>query len=156
MKRLIKKPPNPKQPSLIKYAYKNICFLNIHYIYIHIYIYIYIILIIIKSWWQHRVYWLSLAIHTYRPLLLAGLLGCVQCPYRANVFDGLPTLAHPCAGVHKRTLLMSLSQLPQQWLACLVHLTWMVSEMRDKWSYRCGFVACCSQDLLKTMCLILV
>ena len=42
--------------------------------------------------------------------------------------------------------LMSSSLLIQQCLACLVHLIWMVSEMRGKWPYSWCFVACYFQD----------
>ena len=61
-----------------------------------------------------------------------------------------PTLTHPCEGVHKRTLLMSLSLLLQQWPACHVCLIWMVCKMGGKWLYSCCFVGCCFQNLFKT------
>ena len=32
---------------------------------------------------------------------------------------------------------------------CLVYLTWMVCDMRDKWPYTRGFVACCFDDSFK-------
>ena len=57
-------------------------------------------------------------------------------------------LGCPCVVVHRRMLLMSLFLLLQQCL--LVCLTWMVSEMGNKWSHNC-FVGCCFQDSFKTI-----
>ena len=51
-----------------------------------VYIYIYIYIITIKSA-ENRVPWLSFVLHSYYPLLLAGLLGGILCPRKA---DGNP------------------------------------------------------------------
>ena len=59
------------------------------------------------------------------------------------------TLAHPRVGVHQRTLLISLSLLLQQCLACIVRLIWVVLTMGGKWSYSHCFVT--SLSLLKHM-----
>ena len=40
----------------------------------------------------------------------------------------------PCVGVHRRTSLMSSFLLPQQWPACLAHLTWMVCKKAGKFT----------------------
>ena len=53
-------------------------------------------------------------------------------------------------------LLMSLSLLFQLCQACIVHLIWMVCEMRGKCPYNCYFIGYCFQDLFKTACSILV
>ena len=45
---------------------------------------------------------------------------------------------------------------PQQYPAHLVHLVWMVLEMRCRWPYNCYFVGCCFQDLFDTTHSILV
>ena len=44
-----------------------------------------IIIIIIKSRWQERVHWLSLAIRPYHPSLRVGTDGCILCAYRGDV-----------------------------------------------------------------------
>ena len=112
----------------------------------------------IKSRWRLGLPWLSFAIHSYHPLLLPCLLGCILNPQSWCVWDfsGQPILTHPCARVHKRTLLMSSSLLLQQCAASLVHLIWIVCDMRGKWPYSCCFVKCCFQDLFKTARSILV
>ena len=51
---------------------------------------------------------------------------------------------------------MSSSLLLQQCPACLVRLTWMVWEMKDKWPYSSSFVGCCFQDLFNIARSILV
>ena len=56
--------------------------------------------------------------------------GC--CIY---VRAGRPAFARPYAGVHRSTLLMSLSLLLQQCPACLVCLTWIVWELYKKFKY---------------------
>ena len=55
-----------------------------------------------------------------------------------------------------RTSLMSSSWLPQQWLLCLVHVTWIVGEMVGKWPYNCCLVECYFQNLFETTGSILV
>ena len=67
--------------------------------------------------------WISLivtSIHPYHASLLAGILGCILCPYRAGVINSL--LVHPRGGVHKKTTLMSSSMFFQQCPAYLVCL----------------------------------
>ena len=75
----------------------------------------------------------SLAFHPYYPLLLAGLLSYIQCPYGANgAFDGQPTLACLYIGVYKWTPPMISSLFFQLCTACPVHLIWMVCKMGGK------------------------
>ena len=62
---------------------------------------------------------------------------------------GRPAFARPCVGVHKSTSLMSSSLLLQQCPACLVHLTWIVFLIGDRWPYSWCLVGCCRQDLFK-------
>ena len=69
---------------------------------------------------------------------------------------GLPALARPCEGFHRRTSLMSSSPLLQQCPACLVRLTLIVLVMGWKWPYSCCFIGCCIQDLFKIARSILV
>ena len=64
-----------------------------------------------------------------------------------QVLAGRPSLACPCEGVHWRKSLMSLSLLLQLCSACLVHLFWIILEMKSKWLHSCCFVRCCFQDL---------
>ena len=71
------------------------------------------------------------------------------------VFVGHPTLAYPCAGVHKRMQFMSLI-LVSPVMPSMVCLIWMVCEMGSKWLYSYYFVGCCFYDLFKTTCSILV
>ena len=54
---------------------------------------------------------LTLAIYPFHLLLLTSLLGCILCPHKAdiNLYCAQPTLARPCAGVHKKILFMSFS-----------------------------------------------
>ena len=56
---------------------------------------------------------------------------------------GRPAFAQLYVGVHRSTSLMSLSMLLQQYLACLVHLTWIVFVMGGRWPYSWCFVGCC-------------
>ena len=49
----------------------------------HIFNYSYFI-ILIKTTWQHRFIWTSLAIHPYQLLLLASLLDGIQCLHRTD------------------------------------------------------------------------
>ena len=51
---------------------------------------------------------------------------------------------------------MSLSLLLQQFLACLVHFTWMVLEKGDKWPYSCCFVGCYFHYFFNIACSVLV
>ena len=68
---------------------------------------------------------LSLAIRPYHPSLLAGLLGNIVCPHRADVsFCGRSTLARPCARVHKKMSHMRSSLLLQLSPTCIVRLEW--------------------------------
>ena len=63
-----------------------------------------------------------------------------------SVLTSHPSLARPCVGVHKSTLLMSLSLLLQQWPTCPACLIWMVFEMGGRCPYSCFFVGYCLQD----------
>ena len=69
---------------------------------------------------------------------------------------GRPAFARPYVGVHKSTLLMSLSLLLQQCPACLVRLTWIVFVMGGRWPYSWCLVGCCRQDLFNIARNILV
>ena len=64
------------------------------------------------------------------------------------VFSGRPTLPRLCAGVHKRTSLMSWFFFLKLCPTCIVR-TWMVFEMRSKWLYSYCSVKCFTQDLFK-------
>ena len=50
-------------------------------------------------------------------------------------------------GIHRRTLLMCLPLLLQQWPAYLVRQIRIVLEIRDKGPSSCCFVGCCFQDV---------
>ena len=50
--------------------------------------------LIIKSYWEYRILWLSLAICLYHPSLLAGLLDCIKCPHRADLYKSLLVSQH--------------------------------------------------------------
>ena len=108
-----------------------------------LYLYFIKIYIIIIACRQHGFLLLFLTICPYHPSHLLSPLDCTQCSHRTDkyVFAGW------------RKLLMSLSLLLQQWS---VYLSWMVSEMGDKWPYNCWFVGCCFLNLFKTTCNILV
>ena len=67
-----------------------------------------------------------------------------------------PAFARPCEWLHRSTSLTSSSLLLQQCPTCLVHLTWIVFMMGDRWPYSCCFVECCLQDLFNIACSILV
>ena len=69
---------------------------------------------------------------------------------------GHPAFAWPYAGVHRSTLLMSLTLLLQQCPACLVRLTWIVFVMGGRWPYKWCLVGCCRQDLFNIALNILV
>ena len=85
---------------------------------------------------------------------LTGPPNYIQNQHRAEVsFCWSTTLVCPCVGVHKRTLLVSLSLPIQQYSACLV---WRLYEMGGKWLYNNCFVRCCFLDLFKTACSIIV
>ena len=64
-----------------------------------------------------------------------------------KVLAGYPIHARPCAGIQKRTSLMSSSLLLHQCLACLVCRTGMVLVMGGRWRNSCSFVGCFLQDL---------
>ena len=61
-----------------------------------------------------------------------------------------PVLVCPSVGSQKRTLLMSLSLLLQEYPTWLVHLTWIVCEMCSKWPYSDCFMGCYFHNLFKT------
>ena len=69
---------------------------------------------------------------------------------------GRPAFARPYVGVHWTRSLMSSSLLLQQYLASLVHLTWIVFVMVGRWPYSWCFVGCCRQDLFNIARSILV
>ena len=60
---------------------------------------------------------------------------------------GRPAFARHYVGVHRSTSLLSSSLLLRQCPACLVHLTWIVFAMENRWPYSWYFVGCCCQDL---------
>ena len=62
------------------------------------------------------------------------------------VWAGRPAFVRPYVGVHRSTLLMSLSLLLQQCPACLVCITWIVFMMGGRWPYSWSLVGCCRQD----------
>ena len=84
----------------------------------------------------------SLSPRPYRSSLLAGPLDCIRCPHRADLCKSLLVGHRPCVRVHKRTSLMSLSLLVQQWAACHFRLIRMVCEMAGMWSYNYCFLEC--------------
>ena len=117
--------------------------------------------IYISSWSCHTssmYFSLSLAIHPYHPLLPAGLLNNIQCPYRAVVGKFLLVGQHWHVRVKRSTgeCHICRSLLLQQCPACFVHLIWMVLEIGCRWPYSCCFVECCFQNLLNLSCSILL
>ena len=96
-------------------------------------------IIITKSHWQHRFPWLLFSIFHYHPSLHVSPVSYILRPHRADIrFCCWPTLARPCIGVHKRTLLMSSSLLLLQCPPC--RFTQIVFEMGSEWPYSCCFV----------------
>ena len=96
-----------------------------------------IFIYIIKTCWKHCSVTLSLslslAIHPYCQLLLAGPLDFIQCSHRAwymKTLIGRPFLACPRIGGHK-----SLSLFHLECPSCFVCLTWMICEMGGKCRY---------------------
>ena len=69
--------------------------------------------------------------------LLAGLLDCIQCPYKVDVCKSL-MVGLQCH-IHKRTSLIGSSLLLQQGPAYLVHATWMACEMRGQMAIQLMF-----------------
>ena len=69
---------------------------------------------------------------------------------------GRPAFVRPYVGVHKSTSLVSSSLLLQQYPACLVRLTWIVSVIGGRWPYSWCLVGCYRQDLFKIARSILV
>ena len=67
-----------------------------------------------------------------------------------------PAFARPCERVYWSMSLMSLSLLLQQYLTCLVCLTWIVFMLGRRWPYSCFFVGCCLQNWFNISCSILV
>ena len=70
------------------------------------------------------------SIRPYRPSLLVGLLDCIQCPHRADVFACRSSLVCPWVGVQKRMLLMS-SSLLLDWFARWEMSDHTVDVLRD-------------------------
>ena len=90
----------------------------------------------------HGFPWLSLVIHPYHLSLLEHLLDYILCSYRAVMCKFLLVSQHwnnreqrPIGEYH-----MSLSLLLQQCPTCLVHLIWMVLEIRGRWPCICCFM----------------
>ena len=96
-----------------------------------------------------------LVLFPYCLLILVGPVDCPQCPHRDDVykFASLLTLLCPCVGIYKIMCRNLQDNVAYEFIsaspACLVHLTWIVSEMGGKWLYKCCFVGCCLQDLFK-------
>ena len=111
--------------------------------------------VIIKTGWQHGFPWFSHTIHLYWPFLLVNLLNGIQYPHRADESRFLLVGQHWC-GLVKRSIWECCLWVHLYFQTCFVHLTWMVCEMRGKWSYSCCFVSCCFQELFKRACSILV
>ena len=65
-----------------------------------------------------------------------------------KVFSGWQKLAPLWVEDHMRTLLLSPSFLLQQCPACLICFTWMVCEIRGRWSYSCYFWECCNPGFI--------
>ena len=130
--------------KLVFISYFSSTLFNIICIYSFLYIYIYIYIIIKCIETQSS---LTLSCHPSLSSITRGRssrlhLVFAQSWYMKATTDQ-PTLAHLFVGVHKRTLLMSLSLLLKQCSACLILLTWMVYEMEGKWLCSCCFVECC-------------
>ena len=98
---------------------------------------------------------LSLSLSLY-PSLLANLIDCIKCLYRAYVYKFLLISQLCCVLVHKRMSLMSASLFLQQCPVYLVHLIWMVCEMGIKWPYSCCFLSAaskiCSKQHAASLC----
>ena len=107
-------------------------------------------IIIIMSCRRHGYPWPSLTTFPYRSSPPAGLQSHTLYPHiAAGCMFVLVVLlfARPYVGVHWSTSLMSSSLLLQQWLACLVCLTWIVFMMGGRWPYSWCLVGCCHLDL---------
>ena len=107
-------------------------------------------IIIIKYCRLHRFPWLSLSIHPYRPLLLVGRLLSSLCTELMNMSCVVSQhwCVHTCesiGGPHFWVRPFLLQEFP----TFLLRLTWMVCDMRGKWTYSSHFVGCCFQDLFK-------
>ena len=76
----------------------------------------------------------------YCPSLLAGPLGCIQCPHRADIckfFAGWPMLVSPSENIAYEIIFNSPAE------PCVSCSSWMVFEMAGKWSYSycfCGLL----------------
>ena len=117
------------------------------YIYIYIYIYIYhdqlILIARIPLTLSHHSSLSSIALG--RSSNTSGVRTELM-----HVFATWPTLVCLCVEVHRKTSLMNLFLLLQQWQVNLVHLTWMACKMEGKWLHSCCFVGCWFQNFLKT------
>ena len=86
----------------------------------------------------------------------SGLHPVSSHSYCMYIRAGRPAFARPYVGVHRSTSLLSSSLLLQQYPACLVCLTWIVSVMGGRWPYSWCLVGCCCQDLFNIARNILV
>ena len=96
-------------------------------------IYIYIYIYIIKSSWKHWVPWFSLAIHPYHLLLLAGSLRSILWSHRDNL--SLFLLTNTGASMNWESIRecrLWVSSCISSSAPCLVHLTWIVWEMKSR------------------------
>ena len=98
---------------------------------------------------------LSLATCLYQPLLL----DCIQFPQTTDECKFLLVGQHWCLYVEESIgnhRLWFRTFFFRNALDVLFVLFWMVCDMTGKWLYNCCFVGYCFQDLLKTVCSILV
>ena len=72
------------------------------------------------------------------------------------VFASLRRPECQCVRAPMRNSVISSSLFLLQWPPCFVLVTWMVFEIRGKWSYICYLVGCFFQDLFKRARIILV
>ena len=130
--------------------------------------------IVHNSVWHHNLLCtLLIFLHHHRVMLLAYILFChsslssisltkssSRYPVSAQRMNKSFCWLTNKTGVYRhtsyrRTSVISLSLLLQQWQTGLVHLTWMVCVMRGEWPNSCFYVRCCFRDLFKTACSIL-
>ena len=148
-------------PAVYTYVYIYIHIYKFIYICIPIYIYSYICNIYTYIYHHHDVVLftqISLTLPHHLSLLSitpgrssrSHLMSVQSCCRK--VLAGHPTLAHPCEGIHKRTLLMSSFLLLKQCFACLVCLIWI----GGRWLCSYSFVGFCFQNLFNIICSILV
>ena len=106
------------------------------------------IIIIFKSHRQHRLFWLSLAIHPYRPSLLESL-DCIQCLHRADLTKslliGLQWHAYARVSIREHRLWVHLSSTSR---ALHVLLVFLESFLRWEVGDRTIVILCSTSSMI--------